>query len=77
MLTQQVPLTPIAGSSVGDGGRFYVPAIVLERFFRLQAALGALVGLDLEEALATQLTKLSVRSKIQTTAWARELKVRD
>lgn len=75
MLTQQVPLTPVAGSGVGDGGRFYVPAIVLERFFRLQASLGALVGLDLQDSLATQLTKLSVRSKIQTTAWARELKV--
>ncbi len=74
MLTQQVPMTPVPGGSVAEGGRFYVPAIVLERFFRLQTALGSLLGLDLEKSLQTQLAKLSVRSKIPTTAWARELK---
>lgn len=74
MLQDDASLLPVAGVGPDEGSRFYVPAIVVERFFRAQAALGPLLGLDLAAELEVRLAKLSVRSKIPTTAWARALR---
>jgi hypothetical protein len=74
LLKDDASLMPVAGVGVEEGGRFYVPSIVLERFFRSQAALGPVLGLDLSAELEGRLAKLHVRSKIPTTAWARELR---
>lgn len=68
VVSTQVQIVPLVG-----GSRYFVPAIVLERFLRLQTQLAELMGLYLKEHLQTQLAKLAVRSKIPTMPWSKGL----